>query len=115
MVLSSLCTGVFLMESGFGRLMLPMHNSIPRDDLTYKEIPIQDVLLVLYPPLLSPDSILPPLCLSVFIPFLSCPHMYIIITSDVIIVIYIVQLRHYSGNLDTLGTKIFVLIFSGRE
>ena len=44
------------------------------------------------------------------IPFLSYPHMYIIITSDVIVVIYIVQLSHYSGNLDTLGTKIFVLI-----
>ena len=43
------------------------------------------------------------------IPFLSYPHMYIIITSDVIVVIYIVQLSHYSGNLDTLGTKIFVL------
>ena len=38
--------------------------------------------------------------------------MYIIITSDVIefVVIYIVQLSHYSGNLNTLGTKIFVLI-----
>ena len=92
MVLSLLCTGIFLMKSGFRRLILPMHNSIPR-------------LYRMFPPLLSPDSILLQLCLSVFIPFLSCPHMYIIITSDVIefVVIYIVQLSHYSGNLDTLN------------
>ena len=34
MIILSLCTGIFPMESGSGRLTLLTHNSIPQDELT---------------------------------------------------------------------------------